>query len=147
VGRTTGPFLEVARIQSEINHLFENLMDLEGSGGEGDTWVPNVDIVETDEELVVLVEVPGVDADGLRVTAARGHLNVEGNRLAPETAESSRAIVSERAYGRFRRSVHLEVPVNTRQARADLADGLLRLRFPKVPNRRGEVVAIEVNAR
>ena len=42
--------------------------------------------------------------------------------------------------------VHLGVPVNTRQARAVLKNGLLRIRFPKVPNRRGEEVPIEVHA-
>ena len=50
----------------------------------------------------------------------------------------------ERAFGSFRRAIQLGVPVNTRQAQAELSDGLLRIRFPKVPNRRGEEVPIEV---
>jgi HSP20 family protein len=52
--------------------------------------------------------------------------------------------LSERTFGAFRRSVHLGVPVNTRKADAVFADGLLKISFPKVPNRRGEEVPIEV---
>ena len=52
--------------------------------------------------------------------------------------------MAERAYGRFRRVIHLGVPVNTHKAEAVLADGTLRIKFPKVPNRRGEEVAIKV---
>jgi HSP20 family protein len=140
--RTIGPFLEVARIQSEINHLFEKLTDLESDADGGSGWVPNVDVVEHSDELVVDVEVPGVPLGDLEVTVGDGQLNVEGVRPPIEGGQGR----DERVYGRFRRSVLLGVPVNTRHADARLREGLLRIRFPKVPNRRGEQVRIEVQS-
>ena len=58
-----GPYLEMARIQSEINRLFDNLLDL-GDEEKG-TWMPNADIVETEESLELKVELPGVDGKSL----------------------------------------------------------------------------------
>jgi HSP20 family protein len=139
-----GSMLEAARIQSEINRLFDNLLDLGSAGKESGTWIPMVDIVETDDTLIVTVELAGVAPDALEITTHGGDLILKGEKAKPSVDASARFHVSERAFGRFRRVLHLGVPVNTRNAEAVLADGNLRVRFPKVPNRRGEEVAIEV---
>lgn len=139
-----GSMLEVARIQSEINRLFDNLLDLDEGGKESGSWIPMSDIVETDEVLVVTVELPGVVAADLVVTTHGGDLILKGEKRRPTLPGPARFQAAERAYGRFRRVIHLGVPVNTHKAEAVLVDGNLRIRFPKVPNRRGEEVAIEV---
>lgn len=136
--------LEVARIQSEINRLFDNLLDLDAGTKESGSWIPMADIVETEDTLQVTVELPGVAAADLVVTTHGGDLILKGEKGRPEMDGPSRFHVAERAYGRFRRVIHLGVPVNTHKAEATLADGNLLIRFPKVPNRRGEEVAIEV---
>jgi HSP20 family protein len=147
VTKTIGPFLEVARIQSEINQLFDNLSDLERTAQDGGGWIPNVDVIETSDELLVHAELPGVAADGLSVTVGGGQLHLQGHKEDRDARDGETERGAERRFGRFRRSIQLGVAVNTRLAEATLGDGLLRVRFPKVPNRRGEVVAIEVNPR
>lgn len=140
-----GPMLEVARIQSEINRLFDNLLELDGPGKEGGSWIPMADIVETDDHLVVTVELPGVPLADLTITTHGGDVILKGEKRRPElTGVPARFHVAERAFGKFRRVIHLGVPVNTHRAEALLAEGHLRITFPKVPNRRGEEVAIEV---
>jgi HSP20 family protein len=142
-----GPFLEVARIQSEINRLFDNLLDLRQPGGEQGAWIPNVDILETENELIVSAELPGVEPGDLVVSVNGGNLTLAGSKGGPEITARDGFHQAERTFGAFRRVIHLGAPVNTRQAEALLADGLLRIRFPKVPNRRGEDVPIEVTPR
>lgn len=142
-----GALLEVARIQSEINRLFDNLLDLGTPDKETGSWIPIADILETDEALVVKVELPGVRPGDLRVSAHGGNLILKGDKPRPETVGPARFHLAERAFGRFRRVIHLGVPVNTHKAEAVLTDGFLRIRFPKVANRRGEEVAIEVRSR
>ena len=140
---TLGPLMEVARIQSEINRLFDNLLDLGGS--EKGAWIPNADIVETEEVLLLKVELPGVDPGSLSVSVHGGNLIIRGDKHKPESDGSgSEYHIEERVFGSFRRVMQLGVPVNTRQAVAELNHGLLRISFPKVPNRRGEEVPIEV---
>lgn len=140
------PLMEIARIQSEINRLFDNLLDLPEDGiDQAGTWIPNADLLETEEAVLVFVELPGVSTADLTVSVHSGNIVIEGVKArAPESEESRQ--VSERSFGRFQRSVQLGVPVNTRQARAVLTAGLLKIRFPKVPNRRGEAVKIEVES-
>jgi HSP20 family protein len=142
--KALGSMLEAARIQSEINRLFDNLLDLDTAGKEGGTWIPMADIVETEDALLVTVELPGVAPDQVEATTHGGDLILKGEKARPAADAPARFHVAERAYGKFRRVIHLGVPVNTHKAEAVLADGYLRIRFPKVPNRRGEEVAIEV---
>ncbi len=139
-----GSMLEVARIQSEINRLFDNLLDLDAGAKESGSWIPIADIVENDDALVVTVELPGVAAPDLLISTHGGDVILTGEKSRPTVGVPGRAHVAERAYGRFRRVIHLGVPVNTHRAEAVLLDGTLRIRFPKVPNRRGEEVVIQV---
>ena len=142
--RALGSLMEAARIQSEINRLFDNLLDLDGDESGGGAWLPNADIIETEDSLILKVELPGVDAESLSLSVHAGNLVIRGKKRKPEVGGDARFHAAERQFGPFRRVIHLGVPVNTRQARAQLDNGLLRMIFPKVPNRRGEVVTIEV---
>jgi len=140
-----GHFLEIARIQSEVNKLFDVLLETRGAEGDGvQKWLPNVDICETDALVIVRCEVPGVCREVLKVSAQGGALVISGEK-APSAGEGSvKFHCVERAYGQFRRLVHMPSQINTREARAVLDNGLLTIVFPKVPNRRGEEVQIPI---
>jgi HSP20 family protein len=147
MAQTFGPLLEAARIQSEINRLFDNLLDLGTPGKDAGSWIPNIDMSETEESLVLRAELPGVQVADLKLYVHGGNVILQGEKARPATqAATPHALVSERLFGPFRRVIHLTAPVNTHRAEATLVDGLLRIRFPKVPNRRGEEVRIEVKA-
>ena len=145
MAKALGSLMEAARIQSEINRLFDNLLDLDGEEG-GAAWLPNADILETEETLVLKVELPGVELERLSLSVNSGNLVIRGEKKRPEVGEDAHFHSAERQFGPFRRVIHLGVPVNTRQAEASMHNGLLRLTFPKVPNRRGEEVEIEVES-
>ena len=136
--------LEAARIQSEINRLFDNLLDLGAPGKESGAWIPNADILETEECLIVKVELPGVSIEDLALSVHGGDVILRGEKKREDPDAPARYHLAERAFGKFRRVMHLGVPVNTHRAEAVLRDGFLRIRFPKVPNRRGEEVPVEV---
>jgi HSP20 family protein len=146
MSRTFGPMLEAARIQSEINRLFDNLLDLGTPGRESGAWIPNADILETEDCLVVKVELPGVSLEDLSLSVHGGNVILRGEKRRDDPDGPARYHLAERAFGKFRRVIHLGVPVNTHRAEAVLHDGFLRIRFPKVPNRRGEEVPVEVRA-
>jgi HSP20 family protein len=141
-----GPFAEISRIQSEINRLFDNLLELRASGGDsGPSWLPSADVYETESELVVKFEVPGVDLKDVAMTVEGNRLIVRGDkRRAASARKNGRFHCMERGYGKFKRVVHISSPVNTREAIAVLSDGVLEVKFPKVPNRRGGEVAIRI---
>jgi HSP20 family protein len=144
---TLGSLMEVARIQSEINRLFDNLLDLGTDDKGGGAWIPNADILETQEILVLKVELPGVAAERLSLSVHGGNVIIRGEKQRFEVEDRAEFLAAERQFGTFKRVIHLGVPVNTRQAKAVLKNGLLEVSFPKVSNRRGEEVPIEVHAR
>lgn len=149
--RSSGLHLEVARIQSEINRLFEHLLGLRDGAtvpGAGGGWVPPVDVAEAGDVLIVEAELPGVDAATLEVFAQEGNLVLRGRRdpCPLRETEDARVLHDERETGPFERAVSLGVPVNPHKAEAVFASGVLTIRLPRVPNRRGAAVPIAVTA-
>jgi HSP20 family protein len=141
-----GPFAEISRIQSEINRLFDNLIELRASKGEGGgEWLPSADVYETERELVVKFEIPGVGATDVTMSVEGNRLIVRGEKRRPANGHrGGRYHCMERGYGKFKRVVHISSPVNTREAQAVLAEGVLEVTFPKVPNRRGGEMSIRI---
>ena len=140
-----GPFVEISRIQSEINRLFDNLLELKASGGEsGGEWLPNADVYETDEELVVKFEVPGVTLKDVTLAINGNNLILRGEKRRSESSKGAKYHCMERGFGKFKRVVHISSPVNTHKAMTTLSEGVLKVTFPRVPNRRGEEVPIKI---
>jgi HSP20 family protein len=140
-----GPFVEISRIQSEINRLFDNLLELKNQGGEaGGEWLPTADVYETDDELVVKFEVPGVTLQDVTLAVNGNNLILRGEKKRSELAKNAKYHCMERAFGKFKRVVHIASPVNTHQATTELVEGVLKITFPRVPNRRGEEVPIRI---
>ena len=143
-----GPFVEITRIQNEINRLFDNLLELKSSGGEpGGEWLPNADVYETDEELVVKFEVPGVELKDVSLAVNGNNLILRGEKKRIGAAKGVKFHCMERGFGKFKRVVHIASPVNTHAATTDLSEGVLKVSFPKVPNRRGDEVPIRIGDR
>ena len=95
--------------------------------------------------MIVKVELPGVRLEDLDVHVTSGNIVISGEKQRPElSGHHPEFRLAERSFGAFRRVIQLGLPVNTRLAGATLKNGLLRICFPKVPNRRGEAVPIRV---
>lgn len=130
--RWMDPFRDVMGIQDRVNRLFEDfLVRGRDEGIEAGTWTPAVDIYETDEELVVKAELPGVEKDRIGVEVRSGVLTLRGERTAEaEVREENRHRV-ERSYGSFVRSFTLPVSVDEDKVSAKLSGGVLEVHLPK----------------
>jgi HSP20 family protein len=138
------PFFELNRIQNEINRLFENLSEIREGSDPAASWAPNVDIHEGASDLVLSFELPGVDPSSVRLSVNGNSLILRGNKPRSEAQTGAKYHCLERGFGSFKRVIVLGTPINTHQARTEYRDGLLKVTFPKVPNRRGEEVAIPI---
>jgi HSP20 family protein len=144
VVKVFGPLVEMARLQNEINKIFESLLELspEDSLQAASGWVPSVDVLQTDETVTVTVELPGVDPKLVSLAVSSGQMVVRGEKPRGEAVKNARYHCLERGHGAFTRTVHLPVPVNTHRAQAALREGLLTVSFPRVDNRRGQAIEI-----
>ena len=111
MAKSLGSLMEAARIQSEINRLFDNLLDLDAVPEGGVSWQPNVDILETEENLDLSVELPGVDAESVTLKIHSGNVIIEGDKARPDATTDVQYHAAERQFGPFRRVVQLGVPV------------------------------------
>ena len=109
-------------------------------------WFPAMDLCESEEEVIIRLEVPGVLAADLGVTVVGRTVKVEGIKREPDFAdqEKIRFLCLERGYGPFQKLVELEWVVDPRRTTAVLRNGVLIIRLPKIPERRGAPLEIPI---
>ncbi|MBP2675234.1 MAG: Molecular chaperone (small heat shock protein) [Deltaproteobacteria bacterium] len=109
------------------------------------TWSPAVDIFETDQEIVLQVEVPGVSKEQIHVEVDNGTLLLRGERKIEKEVKEENYHRVERAYGVFQRSFSLPDTVDPEKVRAELKDGLLELRLGKRELAKPKQIQVSVN--
>ena len=107
---------------------------------------PSLDVVDTATAVEIVMDVPGVPANALRVSVRHNTVLVVGAKVAPSTPAEARFHVAERSSGRFARGVRLTGSVDASRARAYVEAGLLRVVLPRVENRRGQAIQIPVTS-
>jgi HSP20 family protein len=121
------PFFSLRR---DIDRLFDDVLGRDG-GQTG--WAPAVDVRESEDALVLDLELPGVAPEQVEVTAENGILTVRGEKRTErkEGDEKHRWHMVERSYGSFQRSFQLPQGVDEGQIEAHFEDGVLSVRVPK----------------
>lgn len=129
------PFRDLAGLQDRIDRLFEeSLGRLRWDSGEalqGSAWTPAVDIVETDNEIVLKADVPGLDRKDVDIRVHDGTLTLKGERKfeSEENQDNFRRV--ERVYGSFLRSFALPQTVDSDKVEAGYRNGVLEVKLPK----------------
>ncbi|MDQ3745755.1 MAG: Hsp20/alpha crystallin family protein [Acidobacteriota bacterium] len=136
---------ELERLRGRVGRLFVALQEAsEMVAGEAGAWLPPVDLCESEECVTVRVELPGVRAEQVEVALTNEQLRVRGRKRKGAPRGSITHLCSERSFGQFVRTVPLRWPVRKDAATAELKDGLLTVRLPKLEDRRGAEHKIEV---
>ena len=134
-----------SRLQEELNRLITEFMDQGASDVREDGWSPNIDVLETEDAVEIIAEVPGMDLADLQLEVAGNVVTLAGKkRTRYPTRSGLRFERVERAQGTFRRQVSLDTPVNSSKAAARLHHGLLRVTFPKIEDQRRRVQQLEI---
>ena len=129
------PFRELAALQNEMGRWMSHLAGggtvQPGDGGQTSTWLPAVDVWETENELALSFDLPGIPEDQISVELDENVLTVSGQRERTTEHSGDRFYRFERRFGTFSRSVTLPHGVNEEQIKADYKDGVLEVRVPK----------------
>ena len=101
--------------------------------------MPVVDVFETDKAVEIVLDLPGVAADAVRVLLKGGVLLIVGEKERPDVSKRGPASfhLVERDFGRFARAVRINAAIDASQARARMANGELRVVLPRIADRRG----------
>jgi len=141
------PFLalhrEMDRVFGDMDRMFDDFSRGFGIAPLGfsfsSAW-PDIEVSETDKELKVEAELPGMDEKDIDVSLADGVLTIKGEKKA----EGEAAFYSERWHGKFQRSVELGPDIDPEKARAAFKKGVLTVTVPKLPEAQSHVKHIPI---
>ena len=122
------PFRELASIQNEMSRL---LNAFEGNGETTRSWVPALDVWETDDELVYAFDLPGIPRENVTIEYEDGMLTLSAKRERTLEKGDDRFYRFERRFGTFTRSVGLPQGIDEGSIRADFKDGVLEIHVGK----------------
>lgn len=142
------PWQEMETLRRQMDQLFDELAPVSRETTATLTnrrvWAPAIELKDTDTEVILRAELPGIDAKDLDVQVTREAVSISGEYRAATKTEEHRALRSEFRYGSFYRVVPLPIAVKNDEVKADLKDGILTLVLPKVQADRPKVVKVNL---
>lgn len=140
------PFRGVGSLQEQINRVFDDVVGRTTDESAMSTWVPAVDIYETEHELVVKADLPDVDPKDLDIRVENNLLTIHGERKFEKKVSEENYLRVERSYGTFSRSFSLSNTVNPEAIKADYQNGVLTLSIPKREEAKPKQIKVNVSA-
>jgi HSP20 family protein len=141
------PFNEMSLLQNEMNRLFDTAIQGWPSDSNGTThWKPAADIYEAENELIVNLDLPGVDPKMVDVRVENNVLTIRGERQVQEKQNRDNFHRVERSYGPFARSFTLSTAVDPEKIRANYKAGVLSIILPKAEAAKPKRIQIAATA-
>jgi HSP20 family protein len=123
------PFREVALLQNEMSRFMNGL--LEGNGRTTQSWIPALDVWETDNEIVYALDLPGIPEDKISVELDDGALTITAERERTQKESEERFYRFERRHGTFSRTFGVPQGVTETDISADYKNGVLEVHVKK----------------
>lgn len=142
---------DMDQLQENIRRTFENpfSMTTEPFFSQTIGWLPAVDVTESDNELKMTVELPGLDSKDVKIEIEGNMLTLSGEKRAErvEEGKDKQYYLEERTFGAFQRSFTLPPSIADDKINATFDKGLLTLHLPKgkVNTNRGREIPINAN--
>lgn len=134
------PFREFQQILDSWRGSFGQGAVKESAGSSN--WSPACDVKESENEITVIAEVPGVTLDDINIEVTSEGLTISGERKF-QHPENEKWIRVERNYGTFQRGFAISIPIDVSAVRASLKDGLLVITLPKSEDIKPKKISIQ----
>ena len=128
--------------QREMNRLVDSFFGGEFPWGDGQ-WRPRMDVAETESDIVVKAEVPGLDKDDISLSLQGDILTIRGEKKDERKEEKGSYRLLERRYGSFQRTVTLPTGVDPEKIEAKFRNGVLTIKMSKTEETRARKIEIK----
>ena len=146
--RNAWPFQDFERLRNQINDLFDDDLTYGTTGLFDRSMSPRLDVIETDDALLVACDIPGVEADDIDVDIVNNVLSIRGEKQPVGAGNGTQDEVKnyrrETWYGSFQRTVALPDSVDPDNVSAELTNGVLSIRIGKREERKPKRIGIKV---
>lgn len=139
-------------IRTQMNRMFDEFFERPfglhpfGRSLISEDFSPRMDVSETDQEVSVSVELPGMDPEDIHVTIDRNTLAISGEKQAEKEEKSQHFFQVERSFGSFRRSITLPGIVDENKIDASFKNGVLKVKLPKTEASKKETKRIKIKS-
>jgi HSP20 family protein len=147
---SAGELAPMAALRGEMDRLFDSfireplgMLDWPAFMG-GEKWWPAVDVSESDKDVTVRAEIPGIDPKDLDVTVTGSQLVLSGEKKESTEKKEKGFYHGESRYGSFRRAIPLPNGIDSEHVDAQYADGVLTLKLQKTPSAATKKIEIKV---
>lgn len=137
------PFHDIDRLHREMNRLFDDARIVPDRAN--GNFVPAAEIEETDEAVLLKLEVPGMDAKDIEIQATAEAVSISGERKSETKSEEGGVKRSEFYYGSFQRVIPLPTRIQNTNVTAEYTNGILNLTLPKAEEEKNKVVKVNLN--
>ncbi len=138
------PFEDLNSLRGRVNRLFE-----ESLGGDAPStprnWYPPCDIYETDSEVVITLDLPGVNKEDLTIELTNEVLTLSGKREHTSEERQEGYLRMERPYGQFQRSFTILKDINREAISAAYNNGVLIIKLSKAEAVKPKQISININ--
>lgn len=143
------PGRDLDTLQGDVNRLFDSFFGRREAGPASAVrrWVPAMDLVETDDQLVLRADLPGMSREDIEIEIKDNVLTISGERKAEHEEKGEGFHRIERASGRFSRSLGLPRGMDATSVNASFENGVLEVRMPKPAERKPTKIEIATEAR
>lgn len=138
------PIYGLNTFKRDFDRMFDQLSNLTWEGLDANSQTPAIELKETDTDVILRAEVPGMSAENLDVQVTRNAVAITGENRHEQKSETKGYFHSEFRYGRFQRIVPLPAKVENDQVKAEFKDGILTLTLPKAADERRKVVKVNL---
>lgn len=125
------------RFRQMFDELFTQVPSTENFG-----WTPNVDIIDSDGELLLTAELPGLNREDVALEIEDGMLTLKGEKKSEKEEKTGTWRLVERSYGAFERRFTLPRAVDPAKVKAEFKDGVLFVHLPKTKEAMGKKIEI-----
>jgi HSP20 family protein len=125
------PIRELDSLQGDMNRLFDRFFEGRAPNGVSRRWIPAMDLVETDDHLVLRGDLPGMTEDDVDIEIKDNVLTVSGERKAEHDERGEGYHRVERSFGSFSRSLTLPQGIDPEKVEAKFENGVLEVQIPK----------------
>lgn len=127
------PTRTVRDLQREVDDIFSRFFDRSGDSGSSTSavWAPKTDLVETDDEFRLHLDVPGMSKEDITINLQNNTLTVSGERRSTRKNEGDDYVRVERSFGNFHRTFTLPNSVDAEGIEAEYDSGVLTITVPK----------------
>ena len=145
VVRRWDPFVELRRMQENMDHLWRGFSHPSGGGSSDmEGWAIPLDVMQEGDNIVVHASLPGVNPSDLNVSIENDVLTIRGQTASASERQEGNYLMRERHTGSFHRSLRLPDTLDVEKAHTGYDHGVLTISFPKLEAKQARQLAINV---